>query len=315
MSAVPAFMLQPIALAAADEYVKEAPAAGEFVPREEEPPPREPPPPFVPGVYPDMPAPQYHRTEAIGSGGLKKLLQSCMHFRAERDRPSQETSFKQFGIAVHAGTLEPDTFANRVVAMPALNLRKPSDRETAAAFIAEHRDAIVLSLPDYRRCLDTVAAIRAHPSAMKLLAGAEVELSFMWNDGRYGVPCKARWDARNFGLAIDLKTCQDASPEGFARTMASFKYHAQAGHYCSASEHLLNESPEAFVFIAAESEPPHGVAVYRLNPAAIAEGMNLADIAYARYRDAIAANEWRGYSDRIEIINLPGWAFKRREAA
>lgn len=311
MGSVPDFMragaVAPVAPPANDA------AEGEFIAKEA--PPRDPPPPFIEGVFDAMPAETYHRIEAVGSGGLKKLLRSPMHFRAEREQASAPTAAMQFGTAVHAGVLEPDTFMTRVVQMPALNLRKPSDRETAAQFVAEHRDAVVLSQSDYRRCLDTVAAIRAHPSVQKLLAGAEVEKSFFWRDARYGVPCKARWDARNHGLAIDLKTCQDASAEAFARTIASFQYHAQAGHYSSGSEHLLNASPQAFVFIAAESEPPHGVAVYALSAAAIGEGMNLADIAYARYAEAIKSGHWRGYSDKIEAINLPRWAFARREYA
>lgn len=312
MSGLPAFMLEAIAPVDGPDAIEEQPAAGEFVGKEEAPAPERVRHPFTPGVFENLDASLYHSCEAVGSGGVKELLRTAKHFRFKRDKPSQSTAAQLFGIATHEGTLEPDTFTSRVVAMPALNLHLKRDREIAAQFYAEYAGRVVLSAPDYRRCLATCAAIRAHRGAARLLAGARVEMSLFWNDARYGVPCKARWDIFNFGILGDLKTCQDASPEAFARAIGTYKYHAQAGHYCSGGEHALNESPSAYVFIAAETEPPHGVAMYELRKHSIAEGMNLADEAYARYAKARELGRWDGYPETIEPIDLPRWGFKRR---
>jgi exodeoxyribonuclease VIII len=86
---------------------------------------------------------------------------------------------------------------------------------------------------DWFRAKACIDAVNAHPAASQLLAGAERELSLFWTDARYHVPCKARYDARNHGLVMDLKTTQDASPEGFARQAANLLYHCQAAHYFS----------------------------------------------------------------------------------
>jgi hypothetical protein len=133
-----------------------------------------------------------------------------------------------------------------------------------------------------------------------------------WNDAQYGVPCKARFDAWNPArILVDLKTTSDASPEEFAQSIANFHYHAQAALYCSAAEHLLDESPQAFVFIVVESEPPHGVACYRLPSEAILAGQHYVSKALARYADVLASGGvWSGYPETIETIQLPRYAMR-----
>lgn len=313
---VPDFMLQPLALVhgASDEPADDqpAPAAGEFIPHEA--PPRRERHPFTPGVFDGLDADLYHSCEAIGSGGIKKLLRSPGHYRVERDKPSQPSPAMIFGTAVHAGVLEPDTFATRVRKMPSLNLKRPRDREIAAEYYAEaaQAGAVVLSEPDYRRCLNTWHAIRKHPAAARLLRGAIVERSLFWEDARYKVPCKARWDVFNteHGAIIgDIKTTRDASPEAFGRDAANLFYHAQAGHYTSGGQHLLPDlAIDAFVFIAAENEEPHAVACYRVDSAAMMAGMHHADLAYLRYQEAVATGEFGFYPDTIETLALPRWA-------
>lgn len=265
-------------------------------------------PEFAVGLFRDLPAEAYHACEALSASGAKKLLQSPAHYKLWRDEPSAPTPQMQFGTAVHAGVLEPDTFAAAVVAAPEINKRTKAGAEEWAAFVAANAGRIALSAEDYARCLRCVAAVRAHPAATALLTGAEVELSLFWRDAKLGVPCKARYDARNHGGIVDLKTTQDASPEGFARQIASLRYHLQAAHYFSGAEHVCNETPRFFAFIAVESEPPHAVACYALPGAAILAGAHLAGIAAERYARALAAGAWPGYAETIETIHLPRWA-------
>lgn len=313
---VPDFMFQPLALVhGREEPIEDQPIAGEFIPHVVEAPPR-PRRPFAPGVFDGLAPEEYFSVEAIGSGALKLLLRSAGHFRIECDAPSAPTPAMRFGIATHFGTLEPDTFASRVRVMPALNLKRPRDREIAAEFHAEaaKTGAVVLSAPDHRRCLNTCAAIRAHPAAARLLHGAIVERSLFWTDARYNVPCRARWDIFNTthgAIVADVKTCRDASPDGFGRDAANLFYHAQAGHYTSGGQHLIGDPAiDSFVFIAAESEPPHAVACYRVDDASMAAGMHHADIAYSRYQEAARTGKWGFYADTIETLALPRWALR-----
>ena len=276
-----------------------------------------------PGIYYGMPAEQYHRVEAMSASGAKKMLRSPQHYKLMRDTPSEPTDAMQFGTAVHAGVLEPDTFAQVVICEPSdaprrptsaqLRAKKPSPETIdAIAFWQEFNRAsigkIVLSAEDHARALNCIAAVRAHPAAQKLLDGAAIETSVFWRDGRYGVPCKSRRDIVSHGGISDLKTCADASPEAFARSIATFLYHCQAAAYFSGHEHVCNETPRFFCLIAVESDPPHGVAVYSLPSNAILAGAHLWNIALERYAEALASGQYPGYPQTIETITLPKWA-------
>lgn len=261
-----------------------------------------------PGVYFGLPAAEYHAEEAMSSGGIRKILQSPAHFRLMRTQPAEPTAAMQFGTVVHAGILEPDTLDTIACVAPDVDRRTKAGKEEWAQFCAESAGRIILSADDMQRARVCISAVRAHPAAAKLLDGGHRELSLFWHDGEYGVPCKARFDAYNRRIIVDVKTTTDASPDAFARTIASFKYHVQAAHYVSGAEHVLNESPDAFVFIAVESEPPHAVACYALPANAILAGRHLANIGLERYRDALLAGVWPGYADTVEMIELPRWA-------
>ena len=267
-------------------------------------------PPFVPGVFDDMPAAVYHAIEAMSSGGVKKMLRSPAHYRLMRDTPNEPTAAMQFGTAVHEGVLEPDTFANRILRAPDFDRRTKDGKAGAEAFAAAAGTRIVLAPADHDRARRCVDAVLAHPGARALLSGAQVERSVFWYDAKYRVPCKARFDIFNRGIA-DLKTTGDASKEAFARTIASFLYHAQAAHYYSGAEHALDASPDFFAFIAVESDLPHGVAVYRLGAPSLLAGRDEVDEALARYRTALESGLWPAYPPTIDQINVPRWALKR----
>lgn len=269
-----------------------------------------PPVPFVPGTYDDMPAELYHAIEALSSSGVSKLLQSPAHYRLTRDQPSAPTPAMRFGSAVHCGVLEPSRFAQAVARAPAVNKRTKDGKAAWSLFVKENAGRIILSPKDMDRAQRCIDAVLANPSARQLLAGAQVERSLLWVDGQYNVPCKARLDAWNAGLLVDLKTTGDASPEEFGNSIANFRYHVQAAMYCSAAEHVLNESPEAYVFIAVESEPPHGCRCYRLPPAAILVGQRYIARALERYAEVLRDGVWRGYPETIDTIQLPRRAMR-----
>lgn len=267
-------------------------------------------PPFAPGVFYGMPAEHYHATEAMSASGAKKMLRSPQHYRLMRDTPNEPTAAMQFGTAVHCGVLEPDTFADAVVCAPDVNKRTKDGKAEWEYFLSCNVGKTVLSPDDFARAQRCVDAVLAHPAARTLLDGAQREISLFWEDGRYKVPCKARYDIRSHGGVSDLKTTQDASPDGFARQIASLLYHVQGAHYCSGAEHALNASPTFFAFVCVESEPPHAVACYVLPSNAILAGAHLMSRALERYAAALAAGEWPGYPQEINQILLPRYALQ-----
>ena len=106
--------------------------------------------------------------------------------------------------------------------------------------------------------LAMAAAVRSHQAAAELLRDGQAEQSFWWDDADTGLRCKCRPDWLNGATVIDLKTTTDASPAGFAKSCATFRYHVQASHY------LAGLPAERFIFIAVEKVYPYAVGVYQL---------------------------------------------------
>ena len=93
------------------------------------------------------------------------------------------------------------------------------------------------------------------------------------------------------------------APSGFARSVATFRYHVQASHYLTGLH-----GAERFVFIAVEKTAPYAVAVYELDAAAMAAGNELRQRDMRVIADCQATNEWPGYGDDCQTLSLPSWA-------
>jgi hypothetical protein len=147
------------------------------------------------------------------------------------------------------------------------------------------------------------ASVRRHPAAAALLAQGKAEQSFWWDDATTGLRCKCRPDWYYGTTVVDLKTTTDASPSGFARSIATFRYHVQASHYLTGLH-----GAERFVFIAVEKTAPYAVAVYELDAAALAAGDELRQRDMRVIADCQATKEWPGYGDDCQTLSLPSWA-------
>ena len=253
----------------------------------------------------DLPAADYHKVEALSASGAKKLLKSALHYRLERDHPSEPTASMQLGTRVHLLVLE----RARVASGVAIFEGKSRKGKAWDEFELEHAGQLIVTVEEFGFATAMADSVADHPAAAKLLAAAtEREFSLFWTDAQYGVPCKCRFDLIALGGGVDLKSTSDASPDGFPRLAATYGYHIGAAHYNSGAEHVLNESLRFFVLIAVENEPPHAVAVYNFDPADIMAGQHQMAIAAERYRDALARNVWAGYSPTIQPLRMPRWA-------
>lgn len=267
--------------------------------------------PFEPGIVTDLPADDYFRIEALSSSACKLLLRSPAHYWWEKNNPSEPSKAQSLGTAVHLGILEPHRFDAQVVLMPDFNRRTNAGKADAEAWERENAGKVWLNAQDMARARSMIGAVQRHPGAQRLLDGGQPEVTLMWRDAQYGVPCKARVDFhRDDRGMVDLKTTLDASPEGFGRQVANLLYHVQAAHYWSGAEHLLDESPPFWAWIAVENEAPYCVGTYVVQSDALRIGMRKQERAVIRYAEATKRGFWWGYPDTIEPINLPGWALK-----
>jgi hypothetical protein len=262
---------------------------------------------ITPGVYTGMPAPDYHAIDALSASGAKHLLRSAAHYLAQKEKPMEPTAAMRLGTAVHTMILEPEKADTEIARAPKVDKRTKVGKETLELFERENAGKLILDADVYDKAAAIADAVYKHPQARELLKDGQSEVSMLWQ-AHGGIPCKARFDYYKGDGIIDIKTTQDASPDGFARNIAGFKYHMQAAHYLQGYREVTGWDADHFTFIAVESEPPYAIGIYRLDEASLHTGRMLMEKAAAAFRQANEPSVWHGYSPDIQTISVPSWA-------
>lgn len=257
--------------------------------------------------YVGMAASDYHAAEALSASGAKLLLRSPAHYLASKANQKEPTAAMRLGTLTHALVLEPEKFDAEFAVMPKFDRRTTIGKKAAEEFEQEHAGKVIVDEIAYERARNIADAVRSHPLVAQSLVGGHAEVSLFWD--QYGLPCKARCDYMTGNSIFDVKTCLDASPEGFARQIANFQYHLQAAHYSAGFREVVGWEPDRFVFIAVESEAPHAVGIYALDARSLQSGRLLMERAAAAYRTAIEQPAVPAfYSEALVEIAVPAWA-------
>ena len=262
------------------------------------------------GIYPDLPANEYHAGPGVSSTMLKDMLRSPLHCWARHldpERPqSTPTPAMQLGSAVHTAVLEPERWDQDYAVAPRCDRRTKAGKETWAEFQASAGGRVVLT-EDQAELVSRVAAATAeHPSAREMLEVGDAETSIFY-DHPCGELVKVRpdWWARGQYL-LDLKTTRNAGP-GFARQIAQLNYHMQAAFYVDVVEAVRGETLPWY-WLAVETEPPYAVGVYQADAEMLSRGRELYRQALSLYAVCRQTGQWPGYSEKAQVIRLPGWA-------
>jgi hypothetical protein len=207
--------------------------------------------------------------------------------------------------------LEPERFRQEYV-------EKPEGMSFATkegkAWRALNDDKAILSHEDSESIRGMAATIRNCKTAMDLLINGEAELSGFWNDPQHGFLCRLRmdWINKEKRVIVDLKKCTDARPEKFTADAYKFGYGIEAAWYLYGVSQITRIEHRDFFFIAVESDPPHGVQVYRAEDEMIVEGLKECNRMIEVYRECRETDVWPCYPDELKPLSLPGWV-KRRE--
>jgi len=246
----------------------------------------------------------YHADPAISASQLKTVMQSPYHYWSRYLDPDRvamaPTAAMRFGSLAHCAVLEPDELSKRYQLAPDRRTKegKAAVVEMAAAGIEAVSEA------DMVLAVNMAVAVHGHPTAGALLQSGQAEQSFWWDDIATGMRCKCRPDWFDGTTIVDLKTCQDASPTGFAKAVANFGYSIQAAHY------LAGTLATRFIFVAVEKTAPYAIGVYELDTEALIHGSIARHNALQILQDCKAVNDYPGYTDGIQTLQLPGWALK-----
>lgn len=181
--------------------------------------------------------------------------------------------------------------------------------DAQAEWLKNNGTRTVLTPEQWDQLHGMAASVMAHPAANRLLreVPGKAEISYYWNDPATGELCRIRPDwLRSDDIIVDLKTTDDASPDGFAKSVANWRYDVQDAFYCDGFRAVTGRKAR-FVFIAVEKKPPYAVAVYTLD----AESKEIGRAQYRAdldlYAQCKANDNWPGYGDAVQKLNMPGW--------
>ena len=270
------------------------------------------------GVFIDIPAEEYHADKNIvGHSALVRMLRSPAHYRHYVTTPHEPTPALKFGTALHTAVLEPDVFEETYVVQPKFDRRTKDGKALAEQWELANAEKVAIE-EDKKVCLQGMqSAIARHLGAAKLLRNGWTEKSLFWVDPDTGIMCGIRPDllaVDNLGriiATVDLKSTLDAGKDKFAKSMANYGYDVQAAFYTDGIAQAIGyEVP--FYFLAAESEAPHGVGLYKTGPKTLEAGrakvrMGLQLMQWCRENDTWPSYQPFGEEEEIEI---PHWATK-----
>lgn len=280
------------------------------------------------GVYDNLPADEYHRVLGLTKSGLSMLRKSPAHFWNWLSSPPEPPSkAMNLGTATHTLVFEPHKWQDEITVIPAdapkkatlaqRNAKKPSEEAVASMawwdkFDAETHGRALITAEEEVQARAMAQAVLNHSEVAPLLKhpSAKAERSLMCVEKVNGIDisCKGRCDLITMDntVIVDLKTCEDASPEAFGKSFMSFGYWLQAVHYLKIAQ-KAGLPTQRFIFIAVEKNPPYSVALYELDEQSLEKSIKIRERLLAVLADCIARNEFPAYSKGVTPLTLPPW--------
>lgn len=262
------------------------------------------------GIHEGLSNADYHSDPAVGSTGLKRILQSPAHFKYPPKRNS--TRNMEIGTAIHCQVLEPDRFAEQYKIVEC-------DARTSALYKAAckgfDKERVLTSL-EYENVLGMRLGVLRNKSCMELVeAEGRYELSLFTKDPVTGLDVKVRYDKlTNSGMPIDLKKTQKADKESFRRTIHNYGYHISAAFYMDCWFWQFGETLDVMRWLAVEEQSPHAAMRYKPDADALMIGRAMYREALEVYDRCLQNDEWPIYGDQDdEEISLPNYAISQFE--
>lgn len=260
------------------------------------------------GIVPNLPDHEYHAHKALSSTGARLLLDSPARFHYAQSHPQEPRDVFDVGSAVHSKVLG--------VGAAITVLDHPDWRSKLAQAQREQsrENGHIPILRKQASEIDAIAeAVLSHPTARLLFEQAGTpEASVFTTDPQTGVNVRARFDYLpdldvDDPWTVDLKTALDASPDGFAKSVASYRYDIQQEFYLGAYATVTGDFMARMKFVACEKVPPYLVGVYQLSSEFAEMGRAKVRQALEVYAACSAADIWPGYPVDADPLQPPTW--------
>tara|TARA_R110000824_G_scaffold379203_1_gene571108 strand:+ start:720 stop:1649 length:930 start_codon:yes stop_codon:yes gene_type:complete len=292
------------------------------------------------GVYRGVCREDYDYVPFVNCSTLKRVIRSTKSADNALRKQQKDSLALRFGSAFHTAVLEPHLFDDEVAAAPNVDRRTKVGKAEWEAFQEQNSHKIILTQNDIGAIFRMKEEIMGHELARSIMedpsGSAEVnaivnpffgetpytrEDVVAANKAKEVSPtllhraCKARIDWITNTELVDVKTCQDASPDAVVRSVVHFGYHLQAAYYRELYRRAAgHDSVLPFVFIFVEKDAPHGVLVCELDDM-------LHEIGWTRCSEAMrSVVDWMtfGHQDyaggRKLTIECPQWLERKYES-
>lgn len=257
--------------------------------------------PHQPTLIADLPEDAYHAHGAVSKSRLDTFRRSPFHYWSEylsgQAPPREESAAFRFGSAFHAAVLEPGLFEEDYVRTSYRTRTLKAYREEEE----EHPGRTLLTESEGWMIDGMLESIHSHARAAELLldAGGNPELSaFAYYEGAE-MNLRGRFDMfrsdGNRAQIIDLKTCQDASPRGFEKSVRQWGYHRQAAMYSMLAK-LCGFEHVDFIFVAVDKKPPFATGVYTLSASDEERGWDEVFRSLQALRQCMDEDKWPSYA-------------------
>lgn len=264
------------------------------------------------GVARAIPDTQYHakRIGVVSKSALDLIARSPEHYKSWVDgKLDKDTAALTFGRWFHSAMLEPEKFSRYVAEPDFGDMRRKENKADRAKWLANYDGFETIPADDFETITNMVAKVRAHPLAGGAIRNGIPELTITWRDEETGLPCKSRIDyyVESLAMAVDVKSTEDASHNGFRHSIEQWRYHVQDALYRFGL--AANDKPiQHFVFLAVEKKPPYGIGCYTLDAEDIGRGYSRARADIETLAECLRTNRWPSYPEEIVTIKLRPWA-------
>jgi hypothetical protein len=271
--------------------------------------------PDKPGLYYDIRFEDYQKIDAVNNSVLKILSdvrQSPAHALHYIKNGRSDTPALKFGRALDAHILEPLRFFELYAVCPKCDKRTKEGKQIFTDFELQLRPGQeIITEEDYEKIVQIFNAV-TNSQAMRLIEGGKSQVVAIWKDKTTGLLCKARLDyyQKDIPMITDLKSTQDASPDGFGFDVFKYGYFQQAGFYCEGLE-VLTGYDHCFAIFAIEKEEPFVHTSFELGMKTIEAGKNAARKALAKYKECKDSGVWPMFSDKVLMLEMPEWALQK----
>jgi hypothetical protein len=272
--------------------------------------------PVGPGVY-DWTAQEYHADPLAGAGGsvsstvLRHILWpagSPARVLWERAHPVHKDVF-DFGSVAHRLILGKGEQIEVVDAPDWRGKAAQTARDDARA-----AGLVPILAKDLGRAGQLAHAVLAHADAGPLFEDGRgvSERSVVWTDDITGRWCRAmldrfpHLDGPGRPIAVDVKTTSSVATRALIRTIVDHGYDQQAAWYLDGLA-SLGMVDAVFVFVFAETQPPHHVRVVTLSQDWVARGRARNRDALDLYDRCADLDDWPGAPPGLLHLEPPRW--------